>query len=824
MTLRLQIKVHRLSNPDGKSDFRSEISFSKGQHGVCEINSLKDELSTASSPEAGEIDFKTAASAVRNHEIPDDLDDLTLEELAQLPDGHNNPAITALQSLVRGLLISETVTLRQQFSVSLPTLGVTTLIPDCSPASEDQEGCHTVALEIIVLRELSLLGLGPLLKELGDIFIHQPESDSELPILFYWLAFQVNHNPETHDILSRLLVNRLFSRGLAIDPSGRLVDPEELCTMIYMTRTAVERWGREHGDILGFLTERLVLLIGKFGCTLTLENGVRWCQEAFALYPTTDHAEVEIFGRLLFTRFQRLKREEDLEEALVWGRRALDVCPADNEQARVHDLYALGERLFAKHRTFGNVGDSDLDETIQMWRAAYELESNGKGGSGCPAFVSLHQLATATHARYIERRQQADINECIKLGRRLLEFFPPGHKHRDEAISMLCEFLVEHIHDPKYMEEIVDLLHQKQYPRDHADVEPHCRSLCKSAGIMMYCGYLSSKVEYVDEAIRLFQQAFSITVTNEGKCGASTGLGYAHLVRLWAKRSASDATAALEHLTKAYNEWDSHTALMGLVEFYADEENQHYDPQRAIGLLETCLEREDMGAGQRLEFVTRIITSYPDIAIDTKFSKQLQVILLKTIRLMPRAAYFGLHVKSRLRTLRQWPSWVNLLATLLCSNHKPVQAIEMLEEARAVFWSQGQQLRMDFEQHPSPPPSYPEKYHNVHHRVPQLPQEFRQRLYRIAQELESASFAPELGMTGIMPMIEDEELVRRRRLNAEYNDVIEQVRKLPGFECFMLPEPICLLAEAAAKGPVVILVSFGEAYAIIIEYPDTHLK
>ncbi len=187
---------------------------------------------------------RISASAVRNHEIPDDLDDLTLEELAQLLDGHNNPAITALQSLVRGLLISETVTLRQQFSVSLPTLGVTTLIPDCSPASENQEGCHAVALEIIVLRELSLLGLGPLLKELGDIFIHQPESDSELPILFYWLAFQVNHNPETHDILSRLLVKRLFSRGLAIDPSGRLVDPEELCTMIYMTRTAVERWGR----------------------------------------------------------------------------------------------------------------------------------------------------------------------------------------------------------------------------------------------------------------------------------------------------------------------------------------------------------------------------------------------------------------------------------------------------------------------------------------------------------------------------------------------------------------------------------------------------
>ncbi len=39
----------------------------KGQHGVCEINSLKGQLSTASSPEAGEIDFKTAGTSKFMH-------------------------------------------------------------------------------------------------------------------------------------------------------------------------------------------------------------------------------------------------------------------------------------------------------------------------------------------------------------------------------------------------------------------------------------------------------------------------------------------------------------------------------------------------------------------------------------------------------------------------------------------------------------------------------------------------------------------------------------------------------------------------------------
>lgn len=170
---------------------------------------------------------------------------------------------------------------------------------------------------------------------------------------------------------------------------------------------------------------------------------------------------------------------------------------------------------------------------------------------------------------------------------------------------------------------------------------------------------------------------------------------------------------------------------------------------------------------------------------------------------LPRIAYLGLDLASRLKVLKK-TSQVTM-SGCLCALQLgcPDSAVEILEEGRFVSTLQSFKLRSQFTG---------------------LPTKISDKLSQIAARLESIStqkdirsWSPRDGFE-ISPEVE---AAYARRLTTEFEKTLLDARKMPGFENFLLPQAYHVLAEAAQGGPVIILLAhLSLSHAIIIRSPD----
>jgi hypothetical protein len=129
---------------------------------------------------------------------------------------------------------------------------------------------------------------------------------------------------------------------------------------------------------------------------------------------------------------------------------------------------------------------------------------------------------------------------------------------------------------------------------------------------------------------------------------------------------------------------------------------------------------------------------------------------------------------------------------------KPEAAVEVLDQGRAIFWSQGLKLRSEFSE---------------------LPIDLRNKLSTTAYQLEKAMYqAPQDNLS--TNRAELEELDQKiRRLSGEFQELLREIRELPGHERFLLPLDFATLASAAQRGPIIVFLTSEIVYcAIIIRY------
>ena len=124
-----------------------------------------------------------------------------------------------------------------------------------------------------------------------------------------------------------------------------------------------------------------------------------------------------------------------------------------------------------------------------------------------------------------------------------------------------------------------------------------------------------------------------------------------------------------------------------------------------------------------------------------------------------------------------------------------LRAVEIFEMGRSLVWNQLENLRT------SPPASVP----------PDLAADFLNRSRTLERRI---GFSHEIGTD--LPSTDHGRLVKDR------NNIIEQIRALPGCESFLSPQPFRFLCKAAAaEGPVVLLASAG--FAVVIHHSHVGL-
>jgi hypothetical protein len=177
------------------------------------------------------------------------------------------------------------------------------------------------------------------------------------------------------------------------------------------------------------------------------------------------------------------------------------------------------------------------------------------------------------------------------------------------------------------------------------------------------------------------------------------------------------------------------------------------------------------------------------------------------VHLLPLLAWRGVSRPSRERLLQDWAGLAADAAGCAIAAGQPDRAVELLEQGRGVLWSQILETRTDLTQ------------------LRQVAPELATRLDEVRRELDrpASPTTPVAAIThapaGAAWLVD-----RRMALADRWEELVDQVRALPGFGAFLRPPQVDQLRPAAASGPVVILnISQWRCDALLVTDTNTRV-
>ncbi|KAG2141845.1 TPR-like protein [Suillus clintonianus] len=529
-------------------------------------------------------------------------------------------------------------------------------------------------------------------------------------------------------------------------------------------------------------------------------------------------------GTSLCDRFEQRGVSSDLDEAIELHRAALFICPPGHS-LRSNSLDSLASSLSDRFQQRGV--PSDLDEAIELHRAALLLRPPGHFRRP----TSLNNLAVGLYDRFQQRGVPSDLDEAIELHRAALLLRPPGHSDRAMSLNNIGISLYDRFKQwgvPSDLDEAIEL-HRAALllrPPGHSD---RAMSL-NNIGISLYDRFQQQGFPSdLDEAIELHRAALLLRPPGHSLRSASLkNLGNSLFVKFEQRGVPSDLDEAIElHraalLLRPPGHFNRSSSLIHLATCLADRFQQWGVPSDLDEAIE--LQRAALLICPPGHFLRS--TSLDDLAISLRCrfkQRGIQADLNEAFGLYVQLSYLS-HAISR-RDLTAAKSWATsaeetnhpsaLLAyqtalkfldqhvTLLSSSPRHFDvvkmataslamdafscsvrhgalttAVEMVEQGRAVFWTQLARLRSPLDELSLSGDT-----------GAALEKEFRQLSFGLRSAFDQSN---------------NEQPPRIRQLTMQWNDVVSRIRMQPDFSRFLLPPLFSDLRKAAEEGPVIIV-------------------
>ncbi|KIM82633.1 hypothetical protein PILCRDRAFT_70495, partial [Piloderma croceum F 1598] len=478
-----------------------------------------------------------------------------------------------------------------------------------------------------------------------------------------------------------------------------------------------------------------------------LESAISFHREALELFPAPHphrSSSLNNFANALMTRFDQSGQPEDLNSAISFHREALKLRAAPHPD-RSRSLDNLANALRTRFDQSGQL--EDLDSAISFHQEALELfpAPHPRRSS------SLNNLAIALNTRFDQSGQREDLDSSISFHREALELFPAPHPHRSGSLDNLANALRTRFDQSGQREDLDSAISfHREALELRAAPHPHrSSSLNNLAGVLKTRFNQSGQREDLDKAINMFYEALDELVSGHPDiCTCSSNLG--------------------QTLMNAYSTTNE--------SLYLDE---------AMAAFQMAVMCETGPAS----LCFRVAKTWARHA-DSRHKSALDA-YQAAINLLPRLAMLGLNLQSRQQALTSGTDGLarNAAACAIRSGQYD-KAIELLEEGRAIFWSQALRLRTPMMDLRGVAPILEDK------------------LIRISLALEQGSLRDASRHLSDSPqkvMSMEKEASHFRCLNDEWLATVELVRHLDGFQDFMRPSRLSTLQDAVVNGPVVIL-------------------
>jgi hypothetical protein len=486
-------------------------------------------------------------------------------------------------------------------------------------------------------------------------------------------------------------------------------------------------------------------------------------RHALALQPAHSPTRAKSCGNLAafyLSAYKNTGKPDLLDEAISLQRESVALCSGGN-LTRASACSNLGVSLFLRYNHTYDL--ALLDEAIALEREAIALRPIGQHGRE----QSCANLAVLLGSRYQQTSDESLAEEIITLHREVLASRPTGHPLRamscaDLAGSMMMMRYSKTL-DPTTADECVALQREALMlcPDGHPDHARRCRDLAESL-IPIHIPNAEADSLILDEVLNLVGSALA----------SSSPSTVWRTLFTWSEVYLQDGSPVFSVKTALQ-------VLIRLANIDVDSIQDFFDTMNSS--LERIWLHQELWPSE-----ISLVPVYSDL-----------------VDRLPLVTGFALGPASQLSVLK-----LELLtsigsdaciAALLAEC--PAQAIELLDHAHGVIWSQA--------------------LHQRNLQLRDLPQnmalELEQLLRAVATPTASSTLESHSG--------QDERYLTgkdvRHKQNNQIQNILRAARKMPGLERFMLGHTFETLREAARDHPIAVLVAArGHVFVLIISDPS----
>ena len=588
--------------------------------------------------------------------------------------------------------------------------------------------------------------------------------------------------PEGHPHHSESLNNLAAHLSIRYNQLGAMQDLDEA---IVLNREALglRPEGHPHrSESLNNLAVYLSTRYNQLGAIQDLNEAIVLDREALGLRPEGHPHRSQSLNNLaahLSTQYNQLGAIQDLDEAIVLAREALGLRP-EGHPHRSSSLNNLASRLSTRYNQLGAM--QDLDEAIVLDREALGLRPEGHPHrSQC-----LNSLAIRLSTRYNQLGAMQDLDEAIVLVREALGLRPEGHPHRSSSLNDLANSLSTRYNQLGAMHDLNEaIVLDREALGLRPEGHPHRSSSLNNLAIRLSTRYNQfGAMQDLDEAIVLTREALGLLPeghpdrssplnnlanhlsTRYNQLGAMQDLDEAIVL---AREALSLRPEEHPHRSESLNNLAFHIQTRFRQSRNLKDKEELFNCYAQLVLVPTLVFSSDIpvartwiGLAEHFQHPTLLL------AYETALR-----FLIRHLAALPSLPQHHVVLKKLISSLA-----VDAFSACL-RNHAPARAVEFLEQGRSVFWTQLSRLHTPL--------------HAVVESGPEgktLAKKFTQLALDIRNTLNTPGPDPH---------------ERLWQLNLKLQQVVTDLRALPGLSRFLLPTLFSDLQCAARGGPVIIV-------------------
>ncbi|KAF8431415.1 CHAT domain-containing protein [Boletus edulis BED1] len=563
---------------------------------------------------------------------------------------------------------------------------------------------------------------------------------------------------------------------------GDLTDIERAIRLLQRLVKSVSVLGDGYCARLGNLGVALLRRFEHVGELSDLEDAISTLRDANDLTPDGHPDKPSRLNDLslsFITRFECLRELGDLEHAISTLRNVTDLTP-DGHPDKPSRLNNLGSSFITRFERVGEL--SDLEHAISTHREAVALTPDGHPDK--PSRLS--SLGNSFITRFERLGELSDLEHAISTLRDATDLTPDGHPDKPSYLNNLGHsFITRFVR----LGELNDLEHSILSLREAVDLTPHGHhhkpGMLNNLGNSFIIRFERlGELSDLEHGILTLRDATDLTPHGHPhKPSMLNSLGLSIITRFKRVGELSDLEHAILTLKEAVDLTPhGHPDKLGHMNSLGNSFITRFERLREPSDLKDAISLYSHAA------------SVPIGPISVRFRVSLNWILCArrmhhpsllrahsvAINLFPQLAWIGLSLTHRYAELKQGANVVCEAAAGALDSGFPELAVEWLEQGRSVVLGELLQLRGPYEQLSSAHPDH------------------ARRLQELSAALEDAGATREKSLS-------TQEANRHRTLAIERDKLLQEIRRLPGFERFLLSKGFTQLRVSAHSGPVVIL-------------------